>query len=764
MTTKYVLLVIIGIAIPVWARAQDGGPAAERVELGRLATGATVSFSHAGTTEEWTLETGGTPRIVQERPIVIEVFRTEEDIRQLSAGYRALNKVGESVEARGEITYGDTVRFYVLDRWTLSGAILSVRRRVEVIGNSPGGFYSSLLLTTASGSSWDEAEFFVPGLMYTAVERNKAALGNATTRKRHYEFREDCLSAPMFGIWFGNGASLTVLNPSPRGDTTDEDSRPRVSTVLLDERFRFGAFGASQTPGGVEFGYRYPGSLSPGEEAAAGSSGFGINTGMLRRYHRIRNGFVQEYQLAFRFAQKETYPQMMKNSWRWAWQTLNPPVYPLDVDLVRKVLLDHLADRVTTIDGRTGIPWIFQTTTGMMWNRPDDRRAAMGFVGKNLEAADQLLREGDRDKTERGQRMRKLGLAIIESFVRLVPMSLPGGEGFDLETGELTVSFPPSSWRGNLQAGMRVFVRAPSEDMRMLMEAYHREKAQGRDHPDWLQWCRQFADWLLTQQRSDGSFPRAWRPGTGEVVEPSGTSSYAPVPLLVMLSRETGQNKYTEAAIRAADYIWSNFGAAGAYVGGTLDNPDVIDKEAGMLSLEAFLALFESTHDRKWLAYAQGAADFAETWIWIWNVPMPEDADNAVLHWKKGVPTVGLQGIAVRVAGGCDEYMDWSTPAYAKLYKYSQDEHDLDVARVLLHDTKAMLALPARTYDLHGPGWQQEHWSLGPPHRGYGGHRGWLPWVSTNHLFSIVGLEQFDPVLFQQLSRNPSGPGKPPQE
>jgi hypothetical protein len=182
-----------------------------------------------------------------------------------------------------------------------------------------------------------------------------------------------------------------------------------------------------------------------------------------------------------------------------------------------------------------------------------------------------------------------------------------------------------------------------------------------------------------------------------------------------------------------------------------MDHPNVVDKEAGMLSLEAFLALFEATKDQKWLDRAQVAANYAETYMWIWNVPMAADAIDGELHWKKGVPTYGLQGISASGGGGVDEYMDWSTPAFAKLYKYTNDAHYLDVARILLNDTKAMLALPGRTYDLAGPGWQQENFSLGN-RRGFGGHRAWLPWVSCNHLWSITGLEEFDPVLFKQLS------------
>ena len=114
--------------------------------------------------------------------------------------------------------------------------------------------------------------------------------------------------------------------------------------------------------------------------------------------------------------------------------------------------------------------------------------------------------------------------------------------------------------------------------------------------------------------------------------EPTGTTSYAPVPLLVMMTEETGDPKYKQSAIRAAEYIWANWGTHGLFVGGASDNPNITDKEAGMLSMEAFLSLYDSTKEPKWLERAKAAADFAESWIWIWNLPMPLDADDAQLH------------------------------------------------------------------------------------------------------------------------------------
>lgn len=110
---------------------------------------------------------------------------------------------------------------------------------------------------------------------------------------------------------------------------------------------------------------------------------------------------------------------------------------------------------------------------------------------------------------------------------------------------------------------------------------------------------------------------------------------------------------------------------------------------------------------------AKAAADFAESWIWIWNLPMTLDADDTQLHCKKCVPTTGVQGITTMAAGSVDEYLDWAVPSYAKLYNLTKDQHYLDVARVLLHDTKSMVALPGRQYDVKGIGWQQEGWRMG---------------------------------------------------
>ncbi|HXS20066.1 MAG TPA: hypothetical protein VN735_02490, partial [Steroidobacteraceae bacterium] len=65
-------------------------------------------------------------------------------------------------------------------------------------------------------------------------------------------------------------------------------------------------------------------------------------------------------------------------------------------------------------------------------------------------------------------------------------------------------------------------------------------------------------------------------------------------------------------------------------------------------------------------------------------------------------------------------------------------------------------------YDMKGPGWQQEHWNMGPggTGRGSASHRLWLPWVTANHLHGITGLAAYDPGLFKRLTARPARDGR----
>jgi hypothetical protein len=658
--------------------------------------------------------------------------------RTLTAPYASVKSVADGVEAVAEIADAGQPLFRFHDHWSMRDGVATLHRRVEVLGNQPGGFASAFGLTIDPTIGWDDMKIMAPGIIYgdPSHDGQRSPGGTLAYKAHSFQLREDILPAPMLAVSFARGGSLSMLDPSPKGDTTEADTTLSAPD-LVDSRFRFGALAVEQVGDATALRFTFPGNVSSyGDRRHPTTEPVPV-----RRYHPIVRGTFDNYQVSFRIGDETSFPEMTRNVWRWAWKTLDPVVRPLDVELVRRVLLDHLEAQAATIDGRTAIPFVLSTVPAAQrqWNWT---MAGMGFVSKNLECADQLLREGDRDTGPRGQSMRRTGLAIIASMIRALPTVPLPATGYDLATGKPYNHIWLAPW-----------LRNATEDMRVLVDAYARERTLGRDHPEWLAWTRQYADWLLQQQRADGSWPRRWYPSSNVAAEPSGTASYAPVPMLVELSLQTGDQRYVKAALRAGDYVWDAFGSRGLFIGGASDNPDITDKEAGMLSMEAFLSLHAATHDPRWLARAKAAGDFAESWIWIWNMPMPVDADNAQLHWKKGVPTTGLQGITALSAGGSDEYLDWAVPSYAKLYKLTGDAHYLDVARVLLNDTKAMVALPGRQYDMIGPGWQQENFGMGPGGRGrgVGAHRFWLPWVSANHLHGITAMEEYDPALFRKI-------------
>jgi len=684
----------------------------------------------------------GMANVVQKHPVQIELWSAMQGVTNLSAAYEDFLVSGQRFEGRTRIRVQDGSAFEVSDIWTQEGDIISPARTLRVSGSSSNGFASGFRFTFTGPRAWTNAQWFVPGTIYGGFDHlNPAAIGG----REHYKpgnftvrIREDRLPAPLVLSHFADNSSLAILNPAPKGGTSPFEGSDVRAVTLINTNFQFGALGAEEDPTGLSIGCWFPG--SEGEVTYAGNTyPGGQQHAWRRRYHPVQDGWTQQFQVRFRVGNGESFPTAMADTWRWAWKTLNPQVHQHDIPAVRRALVDMLAANAIEKNGRTGIPFSISAVTGD--KETADRRVLMGFCGKNLEAVNFLLQEAalGSDETRSGS-LRKTAEAIAASFITL-KMSPPEGEGWRIDDGAIICA------RLKEQA---MYLRCFCDDVKMLLQAYAREKQLGRHHSEWLAWCREFADWLLPQQRPDGGFPRSWKLGSSEIASASPNSSFNTVPMLVLLTGITGERKYLDGAVRAADFCWSNGQSGARFVGGTIDNPDVLDKEAATLSLEAYWALFEATKEARWLERAKGAANYAETWIYIWNVPMPYQATAPNAQWKPGVPTIGVQLIATGHSL-VDAYMAFDADDFAKLYKHSGDAHYYEVARLLLHCTKSMLAVPGRTYDLTGPGWQQEHWSMAP-RRGQGLHRRWLPWVSTSHLNGIFGLMNFDPALFDRLS------------
>jgi hypothetical protein len=680
-------------------------------------------------------------------PLPVAVFVEEDGVRRGQfAGYTSAWRSGGGLT--GPVVTGTValelvagVRLSVTDSWSLTDYGVELSRSARITGTAPASFGTAVAVRTVRAGGWPDVEPFAPGVAYGNGERvAPLALAGAPVRESGVGtvlIREDRLTAPVFALRYPDGGWIAVLDPAPDGATVAADGVVEDGgESLCDEHMRFLSLGGRLVrPSLLELLACYPG--TEGEHTYS-SGGLPLQQlrAWRRRYHPLRDGFVQQYRVGFAAGSAGTFPAFRDDVWRLAWSILAPAVAPADMTAVVGQSADVLASQVTARHGITGVR--LESDAVITGRDGLDDSAVMGFVGANTDAAYALLRVGDSTSGAAGRRHRELGESILDSFARL-PMSPPAGEGFAMDTGELTTY---RRFRGR----PAVYARALAEGGLAALQAADWElRRHGTERPRWLEWAASIGDWLVGQQESGGAIARAWEAGTGAVLDPSTTAGYTVVPFLLTLHRFAGDSGYGRAGLRAAEYSWSHGGERGVFAGATLDNPDVIDKEAAILSAEAYLAVLDSTGEQRWLERAIEAARAAETWIYIWNVPMPRDADDRLLHWKRGVPTIGHQLIATGVSM-TDGFLAANAAVFARLFQETDDRHWLDLARIVVHGTTSMLALDGRVYDLRGPGWQQEHWSFSP-RRGFGLNRRWLPWVPVAHIRGVHRVEDLGPDI-----------------
>ena len=692
------------------------------------------------------VEGQGLASVKQPFPLQIEVWDEKADTyATLRGAYRSFDAQDGKWIGRGVVEGAHGLGFAFEDHWSVTGSTLRLNRTVTVSGNFDGGFRSSATLEFTEPVKWPEVEWFSPGMIYGnfAHLRNNSYGAENYYRPGDYAvwIREDRMPAPLMSARFADGSSVSVLNSAPNGATTHAEGNDFSHASRADARFQFGAIGAQEGAETIQLGYLFPGSegqISYGRKSSAEAT---AHAEWRRRYHPVQDGFTHRYEVSFNFNQTATFNEFISDSWRWAWQTLQPKVNPQNLDAVWRHVVDVIAENTLEFENRAGTQIISPAVPGQ--KEREITKTIMGFIGYALGSAEMMLATSTQDTTARGAELRRKAEKSINSFLR-IPMAPPAGEGFFHKSGEYATS------QGGYDTDHPLYLRCFTDDMKSLMRAYEDERRAGREHPEWIAWVRQFADWFLTQEQPGGGFIRSWMPRTAEVVSASPTGSFMVVPFYAQLYRITGEKKYLDVAIRTADFAWEQGQDTGRFVGGTIDNPDVIDKEAATISLEGYLALHDLTREPRWLERAQAAAAMAETWMYIWNVPMPADTPADKLQWKRGVPTTGMQLIATGHSL-VDAYMAFDVASFAKLYRLTGDQHYLEVAAILLHNTKAMIELPDRPLGLRGPGWQQEHFCFSLP-RGIGRHQFWLPWVAVSQLRGIKDLRTQDPELYRQLA------------
>ena len=685
--------------------------------------------------------------VTQKTPIYIELYNDISDTEKFYSSYNNVREKDGKLEAVGTIKTSDQTSFRFKDIWSLEDSLISLSRKVTVKGNNNAGFLSGITLPINQNLTRNEYKIFAPGMIYgNSKGLSSNSIGgssplNYNTASDHcIKIREDRLPAPFYGLYFSSSQSLSILNPNPKGNSTAEDSHDQEIKTLIDERFQFGSIGSVQNDNLLQLVYSFPG--SEGNITYRGNT---YPEGQIKkwrnRYHPVKDGLIQKYKLIIKTDKIKSFSDFCRSSWRLTWNILSPELIKQDLTPIRTALLETLFSQIEYKHNSAGIPNYLDSMKDKEIHVRDPK-AIMGFTGRNIESAYYFLKYARILQNTEANKYKKAAYLIINNFTN-IKMSPPAAEGFNIDTGKPELALPLNN---------RIYLRSLGDGFQSIAKTYQLENKKGINNVKWLEWMSEFADWLLNQQYSSGGFPRAWEPITGKIIDKSPVSSYNAIPFLVSLYQITGNKTYLKSARKAGDFIWQNGQKNGFFIGGTIDNPNVLDKEACAISLKAYLALYEETKNYSWLKRAQTAGDFAETWIYIWNIPMPDNEKDKRLDWNRNTSTVGMQLISTGHSL-VDAFMAYNAGDYLKLYYYTKDEHYKEVSNILLHNTKSMIQTNKNHLGFKCSGWQQEHWSFAPL-RGIGMHRGWLPWVATSQLCGIYECEELYSTLSSKKNDN----------
>ena len=196
-------------------------------------------------------------------------------------------------------------------------------------------------------------------------------------------------------------------------------------------------------------------------------------------------------------------------------------------------------------------------------------------------------------------------------------------------------------------------------------EAYDLLKKAGIEKPEYEKLAFGICDFALKTQDSRGCYAKTWN-DDGEVTQREGTiGSFLILPLLRAYER-CGRAEYLQSAIRAFDYYYAGLARDGFTTAGALDTYS-IDKESSSPLLRSALALYDITHDEKYIRCAEKTAWYICTWMMHYTVNYPSESVLA----KMGYDTFGSTSVSTPHQA-LDQYALRDVLSFLRLYELTE--------------------------------------------------------------------------------------------
>jgi hypothetical protein len=644
---------------------------------------------------------GGGPPIEVELPIRWSFLDGIAGAR----GYDSLSVEGAAAIGVGEFACGE-VRVTITDHWSVEETV-RLRRHVQA---NPGR--EAINLALEASIEIDDLRPFAPGMIYSPTQWR---------RGETFLFADHRLAYPIAAVWSRAIARLFWLARTRPGERDERAERTRGASRYR-QRTQLGSVGFRIDDHGRLIA-RWP-YAEEDKSAMLDASGTPAVA-----FYPMENGldFVLEYELGLRPAAE--FCEATRLVVERIVSLVEPKPSNADLNLLDAIdwRLDSAAKTFrATPEGFSGFILTFDPERGydseakafgasFAEHAMSDSRSILeyGFTGRQLNIAYCLAKrdlEGWRGRAS----------AVIDSFVKR--MATPSGWVYTLfDTSADEPLYACGDPRGvvmhylGASAVSGTYTRMMAEAGADLLLSAELPELAGDRAADWLGVCQRLAGFFVRVQNSDGSWFRAYAPdGTpivggdwfGEPREAARTATSAVIPyLLAVAAHGDPDGKFREAALRGGRYVLKHQVARAEFRGGTLDNPNLVDKEAAFLVMRALFALSRHDEDAAWLSGAIAAAWTAVSWHSFW--PVPTLAGTPVGAAK--VRSVGWGGInSVWGVGVTDIYSLFFAGDLTRLGAVAKLRLFGRIAELIAGSSLELLSRPGKLYGFADTGMQPE--------------------------------------------------------
>ena len=622
------------------------------------------------------------------RPVYVSVktYAAINEFRDVC--YDRIREENGTVTGESLFVTGNGSEIEVRDEWSICSGTLRITRNAAVLksGRDDLGFQTKISFYQAVSDDLRDFEYFSPGQWYRD-NRYAADFAPGKNMDLQYFWKKETYSGlPMFAMQHkASGESIAMSRWAADASLPSLDRTATENYAYVDPLITVGSFGVSKarpealtytyyghmmaTPlpdavcDGVSIDYIYPAVNGQQPYRNWGPVSTQQPLSNITWVHPMREGFSQEYSVAVTFGRYDGFGEMMRGTWRETYARLKDRLFNVD----NALLYDNMMRFLKQVTRQFGEAWGTPFAAQLPDFDPSSFSAEIGFVGQQAGIGYQLLRwgriSGDAEAVEKG-----LGILNFWADHTMTEAGFP----------RLWVHL--SAHRSEPQP---LWVRQIGDGMEAVLDAYVFERKRGTCHDNWLEYCVRTADWLTEKQNEDGSFYRSYS-DDGSCCMDSKASTQCVVRFLVQLYLVTGNGAYLQTALKAGGWAYEHQYLQFEYRGGPCDTSDIMDKESGIYAMFAFVALYDITGDRKWLDAACGAADYTETFTFVWDFPVfnPYPA-----HPFNRNHISGQSNVSVGTPGG-DIYMAACSYTYFRLYLLTGDPHYRDFAEFLNRNCK----------------------------------------------------------------------------